>query len=75
MRNYRAEYDNYQGSLKQKKRRAKRNAARRKMIKLKGKSKLKGMDVDHIHGVGRGNSMSNLRVISKSLNRSLGGKK
>ena len=32
-RNYRAEYDNYQGSTKQKKRRAARNRVRRRMIR------------------------------------------
>lgn len=69
-RNYRREYDKYQGTEKQKKNRAKRNAARAKMIKAGRVRKGDGKDVDHKRGVGAGNSSSNLRVKSKSANRS-----
>jgi len=69
-RNYRNEYDRYQGSSKQKKARAKRNAARRKLEKEGRVSKGDGKDVDHKNGVGAGNGKKNLRVQSKSKNRS-----
>lgn len=69
-RNYKKEYANYQGTAKQKKNRAKRNSARRKMMKLGRVRKGDGKDVDHKKGVGAGNSMKNLRVQSKHANRS-----
>lgn len=68
-RNYRKEYDDFQGTPQQKKNRAKRNAARRKMEKAGRVSKGDGKDVDHIRRVGAGNGDSNLRVQSKSKNR------
>jgi regulator of protease activity HflC (stomatin/prohibitin superfamily) len=67
-RNYRKEYDNYQGTEEQKKRRASRNAAR-KIMAEKGKVKKgDGKDVDHTTG----NPMNNkkLAVKPKSVNRS-----
>lgn len=71
-RNYRAEYDKYHSSPLQKKRRAERNAARAKMEKAGLVRKGDGKDVDHkvrnVHGH-LNNSMSNLRVQSKSKNR------
>jgi len=69
-RNYRKEYDNYQGKPAQKKRRAKRNAARSKMAKTGKVSKGDGKDVDHANGNPNDNSGSNLKVKSKSSNRS-----
>ena len=71
-RNYRNEYDKYQGSEEQKKKRAKRNAARRVMEKEGKVSKGDGKDVDHKTPMakGGGNSKSNLRVTSKAKNRS-----
>lgn len=69
-RNYRKEYDRYQGRPDQIKKRAMRNKARKLMEKKHGKAKLKGKDVDHKRGVSAGNSPSNLRVISASDNRS-----
>ena len=69
-RNYRDEYDNYQGKPEQKKNRAKRNAARRKMEKAGKVHKGDGKDVDRVKGVGAGNGDSNLRVQSKHANRS-----
>lgn len=69
MRNYKAEYDNYQGTEEQKKRRAVRNAARRKLMREGRVRKGDGKDVDHINGLH--NAASNLRVLSKSTNRSI----
>lgn len=69
-RNYKREYANYQGRPAQIRNRALRNAARRKMVKKHGKAKLRGKDVDHKHGIGRGNSKGNLRILSKHKNRS-----
>lgn len=69
-RNYRLEYDRYQGTEKQKKNRAKRNAARAKLAKQGRVRKGDGMDVDHKNGVSAGNGNSNLRVQTKSANRS-----
>lgn len=51
------------------KKRVARNAARRKMIEAGKAHKGDGKDVDHIHGVGKGNGAKNLRVISKHKNR------
>ena len=73
MRNYRKEYDNYQGLLEQKKRRAGRNKARRKMTKKLGKNKINGKDVDHKDRNPNNNSSKNLRMISKKTNRSRNG--
>lgn len=71
-RNYRDEYDKYQGTEEQKKKRAKRNAARRKMEKEGKVKKGDGKDVDHKKPLAKGgsNSRSNLTVKSKSENRS-----
>ena len=69
-RNYGSEYKNYHSSEEQKKNRAKRNAARRKMEKSGAVSKGDGKDVDHKNGIKAGNGKSNLRVKSKSANRS-----
>lgn len=69
-RNYRQEYDRYQGKPEQKKRRAKRNAARRKLMRS-GRVRLgDGMDVDHKNTNPNDNSSKNLRVQKKSTNRS-----
>jgi len=69
-RNYRQEYDRYQGTAQQKKNRAKRNAARAKLEREGRVHKGDGKDVDHKRGVGAGNADSNLRVQSKHDNRS-----
>lgn len=69
-RNYKKEYENYQGTDKQKKRRAKRNNVRRKAIR-EGRVKLgDGMDIDHKDGNPNNNSKGNLRIQPKSRNRS-----
>lgn len=69
-RDYGMEYRNYQGSEKQKKSRAKRNAARNRLMKEGRVHKGDNMDVDHRLGIGAGNADSNLRVQTKSANRS-----
>ena len=79
-RDYKKEYENYQGKPDQIKKRASRNAARRKMDADGKCSKGDGRDIDHKNGNPKDNSKSNLRVQSKSQNRSFprnsnGGKK
>ena len=69
MRNYKSEYANYHSTTKQKKDRAGRNDARRIMKKKFGNSIL-GRDVDHKDRNPRNNSKGNLRLQSKSSNRS-----
>lgn len=65
-RNYRKEYDNYQGKPSQIKRRAGRNKARRTVLKGRKSSK----DVDHKDRNPLNNSRKNLRLVSRSRNRS-----
>lgn len=69
-RDYKKEYANYQGQPEQIKRRAKRNAARRKLEKAGKVHKGDGKDVDHASGNPNNNNTSNLVVKSKSANRS-----
>ena len=70
VRDYKQEYKNYHASPEQKKKRASRNAARATM-EAKGKvRKGDGKDVDHKNTNARDNSKGNLRVQSKSANRS-----
>ena len=67
-RNYRREYDKYQGTAEQKKRRASRNAARAKMVAGGKVKKGDGKDVHHTTG----NPMNNKKLAVKpaSKNRS-----
>ena len=67
-RNYRSEYDNYQGKPDQIANRSSRNKARRAKTKQLG-YKPKG-DVDHKNCNPQDNSPGNLRVTAKSFNRS-----
>ena len=60
----------YNSKPEQKKRRAKRNAARRKMIAAGKARKGDGKDVGHANGNPNDNRMSNLRIESKKANRS-----
>lgn len=69
-RNFRAEYDNYHSRPEQIKKRAKRNEARRKMMAAGKVKRGDGRDVDHKNGDPTDNSPGNLRVQSKSQNRS-----
>lgn len=59
----------YNGTEEQKKRRAQRNAARRKMEKAGKVKKGDGKDVDHKNMNTANNGASNLRVQDKSKNR------
>ena len=69
-RNYKSEYENYQGTSAQKKRRAMRNKARRMMIREGKAKKGDGLDVEHISGNPMNSSKSNLKMGSKRANRS-----
>lgn len=69
-RDYKKEYERYHSRPEQKKRRAARNTARRRMEREGRVRKGDGKDVDHKDGNPRNNSRSNLRVRSKSSNRS-----
>ena len=69
-RNYKSEYDNYHSSSEQKKKRASRNAARKAMVKGGAVRKGDGKDVDHKNGNPLQNGKKNLRVTSKTANRS-----
>lgn len=70
MRNYKKEYRDYHGKPEQIKRRAGRNAGRRQMTKLGMARKGDGKDVDHKDRNPQNNSRGNLRMQSKSQNRS-----
>jgi len=61
----------YNAKPAQKKRRAARNTARRRMIKAGKARKGDGKDVHHKDGNPRNNKRGNLAVTSKSKNRSL----
>lgn len=71
-RPYKKEYEQYQGTEEQKKNRAKRNAARSKLMKSGAVRKGDGKDVDHAVPLSKGgtNSRSNLKVKTASNNRS-----
>jgi len=60
----------YNSKPEQKKRRAQRNAARRKMMKAGKVRKGDGKDVAHLNNNPANNSRSNLAVQSKAKNRS-----
>ena len=69
-RNYKEEYKEFHSKPNQKKRRAGRNAARRKMAASGKVKKGDGKDVHHKDGNALNNKRKNLRVESKSKNRS-----
>ncbi|MBQ77236.1 MAG: HNH endonuclease [Cellvibrionales bacterium] len=69
-RNYKEEYKEFHSKPDQKKRRAGRNAARRKMAASGKVKKGDGKDVHHKDGNALNNKRKNLRVESKSKNRS-----
>jgi len=70
-RNFRDEYDKYQGTPEQKKNRAKRNAARAKLMKAGKVKKGDGMDVAHVRAFDKGGTNGDgLRVEPKAKNRS-----
>ena len=71
-RDYKKEYQNYQGRPDQIANRAKRNAARSEMEKKGVVRKGDSLDVDHKTPIakGGGNGSGNLRAVPKSANRS-----
>ena len=71
-RNYRKEYANYQGKPEQIANRSDRNKARRMMANASRVHKGDGKDVDHSQPIVKGgsNSRANLRVRTRSSNRS-----
>ena len=74
-RDYKREYKKYHKKPVQKKRRAQRNSARAKMVKAGKARKGDGKDVDHKNRNTADNRRKNLRVVSKSKNRSFSRKK
>ena len=68
-RNYKEEYKDFHSKPNQKKRRAGRNAARRKMTAAGKVKKGDGKDVHHKDGNSLNNKKKNLRVESRSKNR------
>ena len=70
VRDYKQEYATSQSSSKAKKDRASRNAARAVAAKAGKVRKGDGKDIDHKNHNPRDNKKSNLRVQSKSTNRS-----
>lgn len=69
-RDYKREYNRYQGTPEQKKRRAARGRSRYKMIKA-GKLRVgDGKDLDHKDHNPSNMSSSNLRIQPKGINRS-----
>ena len=68
-RNYKEEYKEFHSKPNQKKRRAGRNAARRKMTAAGKVKKGDGKDVHHKDGNSLNNKKKNLRVESRSKNR------
>lgn len=70
VRNYRKEYDEYQGTEEQKKRRAERNRDRRAAEEKYGKEALRGKEVDHINAPRKGSlARAKTHIISKEANR------
>jgi len=70
-RDYRSEYDRYQGTEEQKKKRAQRNAARRKAEREGKVAKGDGKDVAHRKAMDKGGKNSDgVKVESASRNRS-----
>ena len=68
-RNYKEEYKHFHSKPNEKKRRAGRNAARKKMAAAGKVKKGDGKDVHHKDGNTLNNKRKNLRVESKSKNR------
>ena len=69
-RNYRSEYDKYQGTPEQRKRNDERKKTRRLMEKLGKVKKGDGKDVDHANGNTKDLTKKNLKVVTKTQNRS-----
>ena len=70
-RNYKREYETYQGTEEQKKKRAMRNNVRRKALREGKVHKGDGMDVAHVKAFDKGGSnKTGLKVEEASKNRS-----
>lgn len=71
-RNYRKEYEAYQGKPDQIKKRSQRNQARAMLAKAKGAAAIKGKDVAHAKAISKGgtNSLANLFAEPAAKNRS-----
>ena len=69
-RDYKKEYREYHSKPEQRRRNDGRKQARRNMVRIHGKGKLAGKDVDHKNGNPKDNTKKNLRVTSKRANRS-----
>lgn len=71
-RDYRREYDKYQGTPEQRKRRSERTTLRNKANAAGITHKGDGKDLDHIKPLSKGgkNVLSNARVVSEGRNRS-----
>ena len=69
-RNYKSEYKNYQGKPAQIKKRASRNTARAKMVAGGVAKKNDGRDVAHKNNNPLNNSRKNLKMTTKTSNRS-----
>tara|TARA_Y100001951_G_C11050245_1_gene135154 strand:- start:278 stop:508 length:231 start_codon:yes stop_codon:yes gene_type:complete len=69
-RNYKREYETYHARPEQKKRRAARNKARRQAIKEGRVIKGSRMDIHHKDKNPKNNKKRNLKVVSRSKNRS-----
>lgn len=74
MRDYKKEYREYHGKPEQRRNRALRNKARRLAIKDGRARKGDGMEVDHKKPLSKGgtNHRSNLRIVSRAVNRRKG---
>lgn len=72
MRDYKAEYKNYDGTPEVKKKRAQRNKARRMLEREGIVHKGDGKDVDHVKPLSKGgtSTRSNLKAKPASANRS-----
>jgi hypothetical protein len=69
-RNYKNEYQAYQGTPEQRKRNDERKKTRRLMEKVGRVKKGDGKDVDHVNGNTKDLSKKNLRVVAPTTNRS-----
>ena len=70
-RNYKNEYKKFHSSPKAVAERSSRNKARRKLTKTGRVSKGDGKDIHHANRNPKDNSTGNLRVMSRSKNRSI----
>ena len=68
-RDYKKEYEDYQGSERQKKRRAARNKARRRLERSSRVRKGDGKEIDHKDFNPENNSSKNIRVVEAKTNR------